>query len=243
MNEEKIVKKKRILTEEQKERLRLQLAKGRKTAAANREAKKKEKVEPKEKPKKEVKPKEPKEEKEEKEEVEEVKPLTKAQKNKLEKQRLADEKKKIKEKLKAEKLAEKEKIKEQKKALREKLKNDKTDRARKEREVARHKKYLAKQEKLKLEIQQEAEDEVTQELHDNMIAEIEKELEDYSPELSDVSEAEEIEEESNNPTDDRINENAKIFNVPISEPVHIEKPKKIKKFLKNRYGMLVEVFI
>jgi len=242
MNEEKIVKKKRILTEEQKERLRLQLAKGRKTAAANREAKKKEKVEPKEKPKKEVKPKEPKEEKEEVEE-EEVKPLTKAQKNKLEKQRLADEKKKIKEKLKAEKLAEKEKIKEQKKALREKLKNDKTDRARKEREVARHKKHLAKQEKLKLEIQQEAEAEVNQELHDDMVKEIEMELEDYSPPLSPISEAEENAEQTNNPSDNRLQENMKIFNVPVSEPIHIEKPKKIKKMLKNRYGQMVEVYI
>jgi len=38
---EPIVKKKRVLTEEQKERLRAQLAKGRETSKRNREAKKK----------------------------------------------------------------------------------------------------------------------------------------------------------------------------------------------------------
>ena len=197
MSEEKIVKKKRILTEEQKERLRAQLAKGRETSKRNREAKKKAKVEPKEEVK-EVEKEEKEEVKEvEKEEKEEV--LTKTQKNKL-------------------------------------------DRARKEREVAKHKKHLAKQEKLKLEIQQEAEDEVTQELHDEMKAEIEKELENYEPPLSPINESEEIEEQTNEPIDDRIQENMKIFNVPISEPIHIE-PKKIKKYMKNRYGKLVEIYI
>jgi hypothetical protein len=237
------IKKKRILTEEQKERLKAQLAKGRETAKANREAKKKE-VKPKKEKPKEVKPEsepvKPLPEVSEPVKPEPEKPLTKTQKNKLEKQKLADDKKAIKAKIKAEKLAEKEKIKEQKKALREKLKNDKVDRARKEREIAKHKKHLAKQENLKLEIQKEAEIEVNQELHDEMLKEIEMELDNYSPELSDVSEEET--ENTNNPTDDRIQENMKIFNVPVSEPIHIE-PKKIKKMMKNRYGQLVEVLI
>jgi hypothetical protein len=73
-----------------------------------------------------------------------------------------------------------------------------------------------------------------------MLKEIEMELDNYSPELSDVSEEET--ENTNNPTDDRIQENMKIFNVPVSEPIHIE-PKKIKKMMKNRYGQLVEVLI
>ena len=246
-------KKKRVLTPEQRERLLKQLEKGRATRKRNLEEKKKVKFN--DVP--ETIPAIPEttetetgdeagDEAVELLPVVKEKKLTKYKLRKLEEDKLKLEKKELKEKLKVEKLADKEKLKEEKKALRIQISNNKKDRLRKERELRVQKKHLEKQEKMKLEIEYQACNEVDNEMKLEMIKEIEEEDDYKNIKLTDSEPDEDVPEDIPIiPQSNRIEENKELFpdnKTKITPVVHIQKPK-IKKLMQDRYGNLKEVYI
>tara|TARA_R110002073_G_scaffold64944_1_gene162511 strand:- start:9209 stop:9937 length:729 start_codon:yes stop_codon:yes gene_type:complete len=240
-------KKKRVLTPEQRERLLKQLEKGRATRKRNLEEKKKVKFNdvPEIIPETTETGDEAGDEEVELLPVIKEKKLTKYKLRKLEEDKLKLEKKELKEKLKAEKLADKEKLKKEKKELRIQISNNKKDRLRKERELRVQKKHLEKQQKMKLEIEYQACNEVDNEMKLEMIKEIEEEDDYKNIKLTD-SEPEDVPEDIPIiPQSNRIEENKELFpdnKTKIKPVVHIQKPK-IKKLMQDRYGNLKEVYI
>ena len=240
-------KKKRVLTPEQRERLLKQLEKGRATRKRNLEEKKKVKFNdvPEIIPETTETGDEAGDEEVELLPVIKEKKLTKYKLRKLEEDKLKLEKKELKEKLKAEKLADKEKLKKEKKELRIQISNNKKDRLRKERELRVQKKHLEKQQKMKLEIEYQACNEVDNEMKLEMIKEIEEEDDYKNIKLTD-SEPEDVPEDIPIiPQSNRIEANKELFpdnKTKIKPVVHIQKPK-IKKLMQDRYGNLKEVYI
>tara|TARA_R110002126_G_scaffold66432_1_gene168909 strand:+ start:3228 stop:3965 length:738 start_codon:yes stop_codon:yes gene_type:complete len=243
-------KKKRVLTPEQRERLLKQLEKGRATRKRNLEEKKKVKFN--DVPETIPETTETETGDEAGDEAVELLPVVKEKKltkyklRKLEEDKLKLEKKELKEKLKVEKLADKEKLKEEKKALRIQISNNKKDRLRKERELRVQKKHLEKQEKMKLEIEYQACNEVDNEMKLEMIKEIEEEDDYKNIKLTDSEPDEDVPEDIPIiPQSNRIEENKELFpdnKTKITPVVHIQKPK-IKKLMQDRYGNLKEVYI
>ena len=243
-------KKKRVLTPEQRERLLKQLEKGRATRKRNLEEKKKVKFN--DVPETIPETTETETGDEAGDEAVELLPVVKEKKltkyklRKLEEDKLKLEKKELKEKLKVEKLADKEKLKEEKKALRIQISNNKKDRLRKERELRVQKKHLEKQEKMKLEIEYQACNEVDNEMKLEMIKEIEEEDDYKNIKLTDSEPDEDVPEDIPIiPQSNRIEENKELFpdnKTKIKPVVHIQKPK-IKKLMQDRYGNLKEVYI